>query len=266
MAVSVIGAIIPSVFTIFSQSGDDMSAEKLTHIVADTSYMLPLQFMITFLLGALAARFLISKKTWDKDLEITKNPPIQQYVFGAIVGVIALAITQLITRLVPELMAAGETVAKQLTLGSSFGLDFILIFSAAVAAPLGEEIAYRGLIFKGLHDEMLRAKSKLITSLSFIVPALFAAMIFAMSHGGEGQSKQFWLLVLYGVAFAFIYWRSGSFYVPVFAHSVVNAINMFILTFYYKPTSLIMYVLIFLAPFISIGIVWLTQKVLKPKQ
>ena len=93
------------------------------------------------------------------------------------------------------------------------------IWAAAmiVAAPLGEELVFRGVLLGALLRAMPAAVAALISA------ALFAAI--HMSAGG---------FVIYfgaGVYFAALYMRSGSLWPGIMAHAAHNAISVAYLTF-----------------------------------
>lgn len=180
-------------------------------------------------------------------------------------GVSFVIIAVIGTSLLPKVAESSELVAGQVGFGESAVRDIVLILSMAVAAPLGEEMAYRGLIFRGLHDWMARRSRRWIRGLAFIVPAVLSALLFAVAHGGEGQDRQVVFLTLFGVIAAFAYWWTGSFYIPVLAHSVTNMINAGIIALRGDGfTSPLMWLLVALTPAISLGLLWLMQRALGP--
>ena len=89
-----------------------------------------------------------------------------------------------------------------------------------IAAPISEEIFFRGFIFGGLRRR-----------LSFPAAALFAAAIFGFFHyTGPGSIAVVPQLALLGFALAWLYEETGSIYPPIAVHAVNNALAFAILT------------------------------------
>ena len=94
----------------------------------------------------------------------------------------------------------------------SAGVRSLLVFVAVFEAPLAEELLFRGIMFRGL------AK---------IMPA-FAAMaisggIFSIIHVNAQVFVPLWFL---GIAFAWLYHRTGTILAPLAAHFSFNLLNL----------------------------------------
>lgn len=230
------------------------------------SYLgLPVQMFATFVVGAIALRLVRRRAYQPDDLGLVAPRQAWPWVFGAACGIGFVLIATVVQWLLPAVKASGDLVAQQVGFGETPLRDAALVLSMAVAAPLGEEMAYRGLIFRGLYDWMGRRSQRWVRSLAFIVPALGSSYLFAAAHGGEGQDRQVVVLTLFGVIAAFAYWWTGSLYVPVFGHSVTNMINAALLALGGKGfTSPLLWVLVALTPLISVGLLWLVQRALGP--
>ncbi len=85
-----------------------------------------------------------------------------------------------------------------------------LILHVAVLAPLAEEAAFRGLIYRQLRQ-----------SLAVLPATLVSALIFSMMHASFGQAS--WALVLGGVT-ALAYEQTRSLLAPVLVHALFNAV------------------------------------------
>jgi len=89
-----------------------------------------------------------------------------------------------------------------------------------IAAPLSEELFFRGFIFGGLRNR-----------LSFPVAAVFSAAIFGLFHyTGPDSIAVVPQLALLGFALAWLYEKTGSIYPPIAVHAVNNALAFAILT------------------------------------
>ena len=89
-----------------------------------------------------------------------------------------------------------------------------------VAAPISEEVFFRGFIFGGFR-----------TRLSFPVAALLSAAIFGLFHyTGSGSETVLPQLAVLGFAFAWLYEETGSIYPTIALHMLNNAFAFAILT------------------------------------
>lgn len=84
----------------------------------------------------------------------------------------------------------------------------ILILSVVVVAPIYEEIIFRGILLKGM-------TKKINPTIALVISALF----FALVHMNIPQGVNAFLL---GLVIGFIYLRTGSIYLSIFAHFVNN--------------------------------------------
>lgn len=99
----------------------------------------------------------------------------------------------------------------------------ILILSTTVAAPLGEELLYRGLLFQSLLRRLRPA-----------VAAWLSALAFGLGHATIGVA---WLsnlvlvllIVPLGALLAWSFRRWGTLWVPIVIHSAFNAITVMVM-------------------------------------
>lgn len=89
-----------------------------------------------------------------------------------------------------------------------------------VAAPVSEEIFFRGFLFGGLRR-----------GLPFVVAAIVSAVIFGAFHyTGPSSLTVLPQLAILGLALAWIYERTGSIYPTIAVHAINNALAFVILT------------------------------------
>lgn len=233
---------------------------------ADRSFLaLPVQYLLLFVLGALLVRLWLGRRWHPEALGLTFPGGSRPWVIGALGGVAFVAIGQLGSWALSNVGEAGTKVAAQVGLGESVLRDVTMILSMAVLAPLGEEMIYRGVMFGGLHDACARARAGWLRKAAFVLPALVTSLLFAISHGGEGQSKQLLFLLIAGLIYAGIYWWTGSLTVAVLAHSVTNAVNVVLLaTSGSGLTTPALWLLVAAAPLLSVGALWLLRRLLPP--
>lgn len=260
--ISVVCALAPPMILAMTTGAADGAGDAASAAGA-TPLGVPLQFLSMFLLAAIVVRLLRRRAYRPDNLGLTYPSRASAWLLGVAGGVAFVAFGQLVTKAFASLGEAGTKVAAQVGLGESLTRDVMLILSMAVLAPLGEELVYRGLMFRGLFDVMARSGKAGVRRAAFIVAALASSLTFAIAHGGEGQSTQLIPLTVFGLIAAFLYWWTGSMYVAVFAHSVTNMINVVILAVGGNGlTNPVLWVLVASTPLISVGLLALTHGVL----
>ncbi len=86
--------------------------------------------------------------------------------------------------------------------------------TTVVAAPIGEELFYRGLVFGGL------------AAWGFVPAAVVSSALFALSHLDAGSIIPFTAL---GMTMAWLYWRSGSLWDAIAFHVLFNLLSFILL-------------------------------------
>lgn len=103
--------------------------------------------------------------------------------------------------------------AEQLGFNASVVGAIVAGFAIVVAAPVCEEIFFRGLLFGGLRK-----------TLPFVGAALVSGVFFGAIHLATGNVAAAVQLSFLGVVLAWLYERSGSLWAPMALHGVNNAI------------------------------------------
>lgn len=91
---------------------------------------------------------------------------------------------------------------------------FLQVAATAVAAPVVEELLFRGLIFKRMRD-----------SLKFVPAALLSSLIFGLVHA---NALQFAYAFILGLLLAYVYEQFKTVWAPVLFHSGANLISVII--------------------------------------
>jgi membrane protease YdiL (CAAX protease family) len=86
--------------------------------------------------------------------------------------------------------------------------------TTVVAAPLGEEFFYRGLVFSGL------------ARWGFVPAALVSSVLFALSHVDAATMIPF---TVAGLTMCWLYWRSGSLWDAIAFHVLFNLLSFILL-------------------------------------
>lgn len=147
----------------------------------------------------------------------------------AFAATVATSLIELIGRqFSTDIANSTPIVLERMGLGTSLWVDLALIVTICCLAPLGEEAIFRGLIFKGIFDTLRRwggAWGRLWVA--FAIAAVVSAVLFAQSHGGEGQEASVvFALGLSGLIFAACYALTGSLWTAVMAHCLNNTLAM----------------------------------------
>jgi len=90
-----------------------------------------------------------------------------------------------------------------------------------IAAPLAEEIAYRGLLYRGIRDMEARHHQRAI-----VLAVVVSSLLFAASHF---QAVQFPGLFVFGVVAALLFQRTGRLGTAIWAHMGFNATTVVML-------------------------------------
>lgn len=113
-----------------------------------------------------------------------------------------------------------EDVTRELGFGQSTLGDIASFVLIVIAAPLGEEIFFRGFLFAGIRH-----------SAPFAVAALTAAGVWALFHyTGPGSWPVVLQLAAFGVVLSWLYERTGSLRAPIFLHALNNLIAFIVVT------------------------------------
>ena len=133
-------------------------------------------------------------------------------------------------------------------IGESVSRDVLYALLFTVAAPVAEELLFRGLLFRSLRDAFI---AKVGTRGGVILGAVISGVIFGGIHVGGGQDKYLPVLMTLGILLALAYQWSGTLYVPVVLHSINNALATGASP-ETDPAADWIYVLIALGPVISV--------------
>ena len=109
--------------------------------------------------------------------------------------------------------AGGLSGSNAIPIEAGYGLPLIALIgaTAVLAAPLGEELLFRGLLFRGMRGHW-----------RFGPAALASGALFGLFHVNPGVIVPFALI---GVLFAWACERSGSLWTPLGAHAGVNGVS-----------------------------------------
>lgn len=138
--------------------------------------------------------------------------------------------------------------------GDSVGRDIVFALLFTVAAPVAEELLFRGLLFKSLRDAFVARMGR---RGGVALGAVLSGVIFGGIHVGGGQDKFLPVLMALGILLALAYEWSGTLYVPVIIHSINNAVAT---GFNSDPAADWIYGLIAIGPLLAIATFWLLSR------
>jgi membrane protease YdiL (CAAX protease family) len=121
--------------------------------------------------------------------------------------------------LAPLLQPDQEDVTRELgTNKDELGSVAVAAFLIVIAAPLSEELFFRGFMFGGLRRSM-----------SIWPAAAISAVVWGSLHLGAGNIGVAIQLAVFGVILAWLYERTGTLWAPVLAHAINNTIAFVLL-------------------------------------
>ncbi len=124
----------------------------------------------------------------------------------------------LVSRLYPAFANFNDgRVARQIAQG---GIPMLL--AVTLAAPLGEEIIFRGLLFRGLYDRCPPAA----WCLSAVLFSLLHIVGYLGQYSGIGILLAFLQYLPAGICLCLVYRLSGTFLCPVLVHCIINLIGV----------------------------------------
>jgi membrane protease YdiL (CAAX protease family) len=139
---------------------------------------------------------------------------LQWHRRGLVLAVLLLPTVAAINGILIPQISGEEFHNPQLTAvapdGFSWPALLAMLFMAGFVAPLGEELAFRGLLFPWLRDR-----------LGVFGAAVVSGLIFAILHGVPMLIPA---LTAIGTALALLYHRCGSLWPVILAHGVFNGI------------------------------------------
>jgi len=106
------------------------------------------------------------------------------------------------------------TEPRQKDIAASFGPTVVQILLIVIAAPISEEVCFRGMLFGGLREKLPRLAAALVTGI-----------IFGGLHALTGVSAVPPLIV-FGILLALLYEKTGSILPGILLHMLNNSIAL----------------------------------------
>jgi membrane protease YdiL (CAAX protease family) len=210
-----------------AQAGIDLGAisqlntqEIIRLIGADGMLVLLLLQNLVFI-GVAIVRVWVLRREPLSVLGFSAPQPLRLALFGVGLGVLTL----FVSGIVGILFVSAGIRQNQAALYPLFPGDYLgqalFFFGAAILAPIGEEVLFRGYLFGSLRRLAGGSRSGIIVAYGV------SALVFALAHSLAATQGLIGLLVpsfLIGLMFAWGFDRSGSLVPSIIAHAINNSI------------------------------------------
>ena len=176
-----------------------------------------------FMLLAVAVPWVLSRRASAADWGWLPGRPWRTALVVVVLTLTLQVMVQVFEALAPSTAQAASTVLRSFGFGRDTAFDVALVLCIVMLAPLGEEMLFRGLIYRSLRDGLAR---HLPIGLAIAVGVALSAAGFAFAHGGEGQEQQLWQLIGVGLVLVLAYELTGSITAPIMVHSLNNTLAL----------------------------------------
>lgn len=184
-----------------------LSISTVRHLADDTQLLIQISLMVNLLSLPLIALMVFSKKgsSW-RDYMAWRRVSIWRVIGWCMLCMFAVYLTGVVHQLLgwPE----SDFMAKMALVGS----PVVLILTVAVAAPIFEELVFRGFMYSGFER-----------SLGAVPAVLLTSAIFAMMHVQYNHYELLHIFVL-GLVLAWARMRTQSLWTPIAMHAVNNGL------------------------------------------
>lgn len=194
---------------------------------------------------------------------ITDN--LKKTLFIAVLGfVIFTVLVYFFEKGSKEATEAGEKVMAEFGFGKSLADDWSALLLICFWAPLGEELLYRGAIFRPIWNSISLSKKlgKYTRIIAFTIASFVSCFLFTSAHGGEGQDSQLVMIFILSLIACFSYYITGSIYAPVLFHSLNNSYVIWSSNSPFVDANMKYYTL--LIPLAVCFVLFIIQQILKP--
>lgn len=212
-----------------AQSGIELGAigqlntQEITRLIGADGMLALLVLQNLVFIGVAIVRVRVLRREPLSVLGLSASRPLRLALLGIGLGLLAL----LLNGIVGVLFVSSGVRQNQATLYPLFPGDYagqaLFFLGAAVLAPIGEEVLFRGYLFGSLRR--LAGDSRTGIAIAYGVSAL----VFALSHSLAATEGIVGLLVpsfLIGLVFAWGFDRSGSLIPAIVAHAINNGVAL----------------------------------------
>jgi membrane protease YdiL (CAAX protease family) len=208
------------------QTPDILSELELPHVLNATKFLQLINAIGLFIIPSILFAFLIHKNGTNY-LKLNRGCNVVLFLIIPLLMMASQPIINLTAEInkhleLPEFLKSieiwmqrlennAEVITKAFLAGSDISTYLYNLFLIAVIPAIGEELMFRGIVQRILHDW-----TKNIHIAIWISAILFSAMHF--------QFYGFLPRMLMGALFGYIFYLSGSLWIPILAHFINNAL------------------------------------------
>lgn len=144
--------------------------------------------------------------------------PVDMRSLGALLGLVAAVVlgANIIVRSFVHLPRTHDLFV----LGHHPRQVLLMVMLVLVVAPLGEEVLFRGFLLQGLARRW-----------GFWPAAVVTSAVFAFAHVWPYLYVPIFIM---GLAFAWLFWRTGSLWASIAAHATMNATSLVVTGLFYR--------------------------------
>lgn len=204
---------IAAAFVVGAQSRDagaERMAAQMEETLTDGDF-LGLAIWVGALLGIPLLLLALRLRGWSRRSAYLPFRPVSPRAVAVWIGwgAVALVVSDLVLR------ALGRTTTPEVWLSAFATADYeIVLWSAAIlAAPLFEELVYRGFVIEGLSGTMFGPAGA----------AVVASFVWALGHFDYGVDHLFVVFAL-GLILGWARLRTGSLWTPIIVHALWNIV------------------------------------------
>lgn len=189
----------------------------------DVAVSLAIPVLSAFLVIAAVRKIISSNKSRPlSDIILLRQPPLKTMLLAVGVGIACQILLAIIGAVITSLGADLHSSTTTERIGSSQGTmgKLVVVLASSLAAPLAEELFFRGLIFNNL------AKGLGGSRVSVVLAALLSSSAFAFMHiQGTSSATDFlvlgWTFVM-GMIMCWLARRTDTIWAPFVAHATYN--------------------------------------------
>ncbi len=141
-----------------------------------------------------------------------------------LIGVVVMIAFYVLSALYVSAAGLGEgdnELLQDLGFGDSLSKDIALLVAFTIAAPVAEELLFRGVLYRSLRDGFVR---RFGGKAGVVLGIVLSGVFFGAIHAGNGQDDYLPALMMLGMLLAIAYQWSGTLYVPIAMHAWNNVL------------------------------------------
>lgn len=227
-ALALSGAVVGALLILrAAQSGIDigtisqLNTREIVQLIGADGMLALLVLQNLVFIGVTVVRVRVLRREPLAVLGFSAPHPFRLVLFGIGLGLLALFLNGIVGVLFVSFGIRQNQAALYPLFPGDYAGQALFFIGAAVLAPIGEEVLFRGYLFGSLRR--LARDSRIGIAIAYGVSAL----VFALSHSLAATEGLIGLLVpsfLIGLVFAWGFDRSGSLVPAVIAHAINNGV------------------------------------------